>query len=111
MRLSNIEIEYDRLRDMTTEVFFKVASARASGISVVRFDIKEKGNEGLENKALNFLMKILKGMRRRSAIQFFVTKDGFLKSSTEAQYVLNVFPEVGDDIPQDEGAKFVFVRL
>lgn len=110
MKLCIYEIEYERLRDMTTEVFFKVASARASGFSVIRFDIKNQ-NEAVKIKTVNFLTRILRGMKKRSAVQFFVTEEGFARSSTEAQYLLNVFPEVEAalDVPSEQ--KTVFVRI
>ncbi len=96
---------------MMTEIFFKVASARASGFSVVRFDIKKCDDEQAELRALKFLARILRGMKKRGAVQFFVMKDGFLRSSTEAQYILNVYPEVADAIPEDEGTKYIFVKI
>ncbi len=110
MRLCIMEVEYERLRDMTTEILYKVASARAGGKSVIRFDIKnEDEQKGI--CVLNTLARILRGMKKRFAIQFFVTKEGFLRSSTEAQYILNVFPEVADALPADKNAKYIFVKI
>lgn len=110
MRLCILEIEYEHLRDMTTEVFFKVASARASGFSVIRFDITNP-NETVKIKSVNFLTRILRGMKKRGAVQFFVTEDGFSRSSTEAQYLFNVFPEVEAALDVPPERKFVFVRI
>ncbi len=106
-----MKTEYTRLKDMTTEIFFKVASARASGFSVVRFDINKNEDEKTELRALNFLARILRGMKKRGAVQFFVMKEGFLHSTTEAQYILNVYPEVGEAIPEDKDLKYIFVKI
>ena len=111
MRLCIIEIEYEKLKDMTTEVFFKIASARASGFSVARVDIKKKENDKLAPRKLNFLARILRGMKKRGAIQFFVMPEAFERSATEAQYLSNVFPEVVDAIPSGEDDKYIFVRI
>ncbi len=106
-----MEIEYEKLRDMTTEVFYKIASARANNCSVVRLDISKKDSEQTSTRCLNFLARILRGMKKRSAIQFFVTKEGFARSSTEAQFILNVFPEVKDAIPDAESEQYIFVKI
>ncbi|MBR2465665.1 MAG: hypothetical protein IKB38_01880 [Clostridia bacterium] len=110
MRLCSEIIEYEKLKDINTEVLFKVASARAAGISVVRFDIKSEDRQRA-GRICGFLSRVLRSMKKRGAIQFFVTKDGLARSTTEAQYILNVFPEVAASIPTDDGCEFIFVRI
>lgn len=109
MRLCTEIIEYKKLKDITTEVLFKVASARASNVSVIRFDIKKSDRES--ERVYSFLSRVLRGMKKRGSIQFFVTKEGFSRSATEAQYILNVFPEVSESIPNDAECDFIFVRI
>ncbi len=110
MRLCTEVIEYEKLKDMTTEVLFKVANARAADMSVIRFDIKS-AEQQKTGRICGFLSRILRSMKKRGAIQFFVTKDGLARSTTEAQYILNVFPEVSASIPTDADCEFVFVRI
>lgn len=111
MSLRKISIKYEKLRDLTTEVLFHVADARVSGFPAIRFDVSlENGKYGAE-RTVKYLARILRGMKKRGAIQFFVTEEGFSRSSTEAKYLLNVLPETEHDLPDAEKFSFVFVKL
>ena len=106
MNFCTEKIEYDKLKDVTTEILFKVASARAAGNNVIRFDIDSKSA-----KPLNALVRVLRGMKKRGAIQLFITQDGFKSGSTEAQYILNVHPELSCELPTFDDGAFVVVKL
>ena len=105
MKLCTVKLKYEKLRDMTTEVFFEVAGARACGYSVIRFDTPEGAGE----RAVSTLARILRGMKRRGAVQFFVGKDGFEKQSTEARFLLNVCPECEE--ASGVACNYLFVKI
>lgn len=103
-------IKYEKPIQMNTEVLFEIASARAGQFKVIRFDIDlDTENPARTQKRLNTLARILRGVKKRNAIQFFVTKEGFEKSTTESKYLLNVHSEVEDCIPTDRG--YIFVKI
>ena len=103
-------IKYEKLSQMNREGLFEIATARAGGFKVARFDIDiDKEIPERTQKLLKTLARILRGAKKRSAIQFFVTEDGFLNSTTESNYLLNVYPEIEEHIPTDRG--FIFVKL
>ncbi len=109
MRLTIKQLKYGKLKEMNTEVLFELASARAGGFSVVRLDVPPAEDDKIKERELSFLARILRAMKKRSAIQFFVTEEGLSRSTTEAKYLLNVFPEVEDAIPEGDG--YIFVKL
>ena len=111
MSLQKINIKYEKLKDLTTEVLFHVADARASGFLALRFDISLALGKDKAERTVKYIARILRGMKKRGAIQFFVTEEGFLRSSTEAKYLLNVMPQIEHDLPESKDYSFVFVKL
>ena len=109
MRLITKQLNYSKLSEMKTEVLFEVASARAAGYAVVRFDVPRDDEPKCIERSLAFLARILRAMKKRGAIQFFVTEDGFMRSTTEARFLLNMYPEVEEATSGSEAS--IFVKL
>ena len=103
------QLKYTKPAQMNTEVLFEIAGARAEGCPLIRLDLpfSEEGEEA--EKSLRTLVRILKGMKKRGAVQFFIGKDDVLRSTTEARYLMNVFPEAENEIPTE--SNYVFVKL
>ncbi len=93
MKVYETSLKYERLKDLTTEVLFHVASARARGFTIIKFDIPPKEDERLTERIIKFITRILRGMKKRADVQFFVTQDGYMHSTTEASLLLNIYPE------------------
>ena len=103
------QLKYTKSAQMNTEVLFEIAGARADGCSVVRLDLPFSEECGVSEKASLTLKRIIRSIKKRGTVQFFVSKDDILHSTTEARYLMNVFPEVENNIPSS--GFFVFIKL
>lgn len=103
MKLCIKKLKYSRLSDMRTEVLYETASARAAGYAVIRFDLPD------EEKSLANLKRVLRSMKKRGAVDFFIEREGFSEISTEARFLTNVCPECESAAKSE--AEFVFVKI
>ena len=95
-----------------TEIMFEIASERASGTELVRFNIKRIDDERAYRRAVSAFLRLIKQMKERGAVQFFATPESFSELSTEARFLLNKYPDLFADIPtEDESGTFVYVRV
>ena len=85
---------------LETEVMFSVASARAQGIEFLKIDTKESGVK-------NAVAKVLRQLKKQGRIQLFVDASELRGSSTEAQYLINKYPDAIDVFENGEEAVIV----
>jgi hypothetical protein len=77
MEYAVYEIKYDYDTDIETEARFYIASARADGAVLVRFDLRYGEEKRTVKRRLAVLVRLLKQMKRESLIQFFATEEDF----------------------------------
>ena len=92
---------------ITTEIRFVVASARASGYELLSLYLENKDDN--ENKISTALLKCLRAMKKEGRIDFFASKEAFLDGRTEASYLINKFPEITEFIDREE--IFLIIRI
>jgi hypothetical protein len=81
------------LNSQNTELNYYIASARADKADLVSFVYAEGMTEETKAKLMQNVSKSLRRIRAQGRLDFFVSGNDFNESSTEAQYVLNKFPE------------------
>jgi len=86
--LTGIEI-----KELTTRISFDIATARSLGLPLVKFVIHGENNERLEKALKTRLLNF----KRQGRIAFFVSLADLSSGATEAQYLLNKFPELKDE--------------
>ena len=105
-----------RLRSMSadkikTERMYEVATAHISGVELLRFNIDKSETDTQYKKIFSAAIKVLKAMKSDGAIQFFATPALLESASTEAQFLLNKYPEQFEPMPNEsESEGFIYVR-
>ena len=95
---------------MSTEIMYEIASARADRVELLRINIACDNLEDIsDKKRFSTLVKLLKDMKKNTKIQFFATEDSFKLSKTEAIFLQNKYPEHLND--RILGERFVYVKL
>ena len=80
---------------ISTEIFFEIASARADGIELLCINIFDEGiNYVSPEKHYLAVIKMLKNLKGEGRIQLFATSDSFNKQKTEAYFLQNKYPEI-----------------
>lgn len=98
--------------DIKTEVMYEVASAHAAGCELIRLNITKDEELGYHKRAMTSLIKCLKTMKGSGMIQFFATLDSFEQGNTEAQFLINKYPDIFEALPKESDTEcFVYVRV
>ena len=79
--------------EISTEIKFLLASARFDGVELLRFVYETNETDREAKRLYNITLKVLRSLRARKSIQFFVLPEGFAESTTEAEFLLNKYPE------------------
>ena len=89
---------------------YEVASAHAAGVELLRINIKKDDAAGYK-RATTALLKCLRSLKSSGMIQFFATAESFNTGSTEAQFLINKYPEQFELTPiESDECGFVYVR-
>ena len=114
MKYKVIELRGKEARDLTTEAMFEIASAKADGLELIRFNIHllTDGAENLAKKNLKPVIKTLKNMKSTGQIQFFATPESFKTSSTEAVFLINKYPTLFANIDDEsETDTYIYIKI
>jgi len=112
MVYKRIELKNRTVVNMATEIMFEIASGRAEGVELIRFDIVRAEGEREFEKLLSGIMRVLKNMKAKRQIQFFAGAEHFSRGSTETEYLYNKYPDCLEGITEGgESFSFVYVKL
>ena len=98
-----IELTGNKPTELDTEIRFSIASLRASGEELVRFDIRSESDTTPRSA-----LKILRRMKSEGAVQAVASRESFALEDTEARYINNKYGQTLGEIPEFE---FVFVKI
>ena len=99
--------------DISTEIIYEVAVARADRAEFLRINIlnEETGDVSFK-KRYSTLIRILKNMKSDGRIQFFATKESFRLLNTEAIFLQNKYPSHFDYTNLlEENGDFIYIKL
>ena len=112
MEYAVYEIKYDYDTDIETEARFYIASARADGAVLVRFDLRYGEEKRTVKRRLAVLVRLLKQMKRESLIQFFATEEDFTNMSMEADFMYNKYEKyISTDKSASSADTFVYIKI
>jgi len=94
------------LKDLNTEIRYNVATARADGVELLRFELSRDDDERNMEKNLYCIARILSSMKRDGHIQFFVKS--LSDNSREAEYIKNKY---ADNIPLCTSDIEIYLKL
>ena len=92
---------------LKTEVMFFVSSARSLKKDILKINIKNHGDGGYERR-FTAVLKILKSLKRKGALQLYLPSRDFDSETTEVQYVKNKYPEM---LINENGKDFILVKV
>lgn len=95
--------------ELNTEMRFLFASARVDGEELVRLDLPFCDNEKENSRISGSVIKVLRTLKKDGVIQFYVNREGFAATSTEASFLLNKY---GNFIAEGVNeASYIYVKL
>ena len=108
MKYKTIQLIETDNRSLATELTFELAVARADGVELLKVSLPC----GIDDtyKKIATLTKLLRGMKDAKKIQFFATHENFRSSSTEAVFLINKYPEIFENMQENEDT-FIYVKL
>lgn len=107
MKYLSYKTEGLKTPDIKNEILYIVASARASESELVRIEVTRAADSG--DKNMRTVIRCLKELKTAGRIQLYATKDSFLSSSVEAQYLKNKYSDYLDQSDDDDS--FVYVKI
>ena len=95
---------------VVTEIMYEIATARADMVDLIRINsVCHMAEEAFDSKKVfSSIIKLLKTMKQNGSIHFFATLDSFNRSTTEAVFLQNKYPELFSVQPSGE---FVYIKL
>ena len=98
---------------ITTEVTYEIASARADRAELLRINISTDETCGVSyKKRYSSLIRHLKATKDSGRLQFFATDDSFAHLSTEAVFLYNKYSQHFDSSKEhDQGEGYVYIKL
>ncbi len=110
MEYSIFDLKYDKSSEITTEIMFNVASARAAGAKLIRFNISFNEDPAVTEKRIKHTFKTLRNMKKAGKLECFVTKEDLKGSSTEAAYMYNRFGK-HIDVSDEACEEVIYISL
>lgn len=112
MSYIEINLRSDTPLSVSTEVMYEIASARVGGKSLVRFNLMLSGEEKNAKRLLSSLKRTLKNMKGQGTIQFYALPDNFTEMRTEANFLINKFPSLFEQMPKEsEDVFFAYAKI
>ncbi len=108
MDITEYELVGKNSKLLNTEILFHITSAKVLGKTLLRLGVKEVFDGTREERRVKSITDILKSLKRRGLIQLFVFSSELKNSSTETEYLENVYPEI-KNINTDE--RFFIIKL
>ncbi len=82
---------------LATEIMFNVASERANRKELLFLSVFSELTERDRSRLILNAAKLLRRMKKQGKIQLFVTPEDYSKSTTEAKYMQNKYPDIEPD--------------
>ena len=112
MNCKSFFIEQMSADRLMLELRFDLASARALGFELVRFELASDDAKVRARLHTSVIVR-LRALKKEGVIQFFASERDFAEESTEAVYLLNKYPELEAEasLAKDGALELIIVRL
>ena len=109
MNYTEYEITGNCLIELDTELRFEAAKAKVEKSELIALKLKNRESEKEQKRMLSCVSIILRSLRKQSAIQFFVTPQGFADNTMEAQFLINKYGAINEGL--NSSFSFIFVKF
>ncbi len=96
--------------DLFNDILFSIACARADRCSLCRLDLIND-DEKCFSKNLRAVTRFLRELKKNDKIQLFLPSNELSGTSTESEYLNNMYPSLSDDPEVFEKQGMFFVKL
>ena len=110
MKYNTHIIESENASGIATEIMFETASARASEVELLHLLIHRSEGKNV-TKLRSAAIRVLKEMKSRGTVQLFATDESFEKSTTEAKYLTNKYPQIPFDTSDNPDSVCIYVKI
>ena len=112
MKYKTIKLLGNNSQELSTEAAFEIAVAKADGEELIKFNAQDSEDDAsyTATKKIAALKKILRSMKESRKIQFYATAESFDKSSTEAVFLINKYPDILENITVNQG-EYIYIKL
>lgn len=94
MNIITNELSGQNAELLKTEILFFIASAKSNEREIICLTIKNVFNDEREKKRIETVNRILRSLKRRNVIQFFVISSEIDEHTTETEYLKNKYPNI-----------------
>ena len=95
-----------------TEIMYEIAACRADGADLIRINIAECAEDVETKRLFSAVIRLLRNMKEKGALQFFATRVDFISGTTEAVFLQNKYLEHFDPMPCDiDGCQYIYVKI
>ena len=112
MNLKKCLLEHTDLAYLMTELRFNIAAARAEKAELVMLELTTAEERSRRRRYTSVIFR-LRQLKREGVIQFFAEESNFAEGSTEADYLLNKYPELAEvaSIAKEGSYRIIIVRV
>ena len=112
MNLKKCVLEHMDLEYLMTELRFNIAAARAEKVELLMLELATEDERSRRRRYTSVLFR-LRQLKREGTVQFFATEDDFADNTTEADYLLNKYPELAEvaGVAGEREHRIVVVRV
>ena len=101
MKYKVIELAVMKPDGVAPEIMFNVASERVASVELICFNLPITDDDTVKKRLTSAAIRTFKEMKGRGAIQLYATRTSFIEQTTEAQYLINKFPELFEELDYD----------
>ena len=91
MKICEHSLKGTNQSEISTELKFLLASARYDGVELLRFSYDVGDVEKETKRIYNVILRVLRSVRAKGLIEFFVLPEDFGEEKTEAMFLLNKY--------------------
>lgn len=97
---------------ISTELKFLIATAHFDGTELLRLVYDVNSTDRIESRLRNVVIKVLRSLRARRSIQFFVMPEDFGMESTEVEYLLNKYQDHFSSVGElKENERYCYLKI
>ena len=109
MKFQTTKLSGSNISELETEIRYYVATARADGAQLIRFDLTHFGSEKEDSRIMSCATRVLRRIKNERIIQFFLPKTSVGGVGAESDYLLNKYYDFVT--AEDAGDSSVFVKM
>ena len=93
MKIYTLKLSGTSYSEISTEIKFNLATSRFDGVELIHIIYDTSEQDAESSRLYNIVLKALRSLKTKKNIQFFATPRCFEEGKTEAEFLINKYPE------------------